>query len=72
MTKEASKQAAGTIISQSPAGGSEVLEGTSVNLVVAEDSGEKPKKDTPNAKKEKTDTNNNATVSRNEENGKTR
>lgn len=72
VTKEASKQAAGTIISQSPAGGSEVLEGTSVNLVVAEDSGEKPKKDTPNAKKEKTDTNNNATVSRNEENGKTR
>lgn len=78
VTKEASKQAAGTVISQSPAGDSSVPEGTSVNLVIAEDAGEKPKKDTANTKKEKPDTNTNtktdakATVSRNDETGKTR
>ena len=36
ITKEASRQAAGTIVSQSPSAGSEVEEGTNVNLVVAE------------------------------------
>ena len=34
--KKASKQAAGTVISQSPAGGAEALAGESIHLVVAE------------------------------------
>ncbi len=34
--KKASKQAAGTVISQSPGGGAEALEGESIHLVVAE------------------------------------
>jgi len=45
VTQEPSKQAAGTVISQSPAGGSSLAEGTSVNLVVAEASADKGKKD---------------------------
>ncbi len=48
VTKEASRQAAGTIVSQSPSAGSEVEEGTNVNLVVAEAFEE------PTAKKEET------------------
>lgn len=45
VTQEPSKQAAGTVISQSPAGGSSLAEGTPVNLVVAEASADKGKKD---------------------------
>lgn len=35
-SKQASRQAAGTVISQTPAGGSEVDEGTTITLVIAE------------------------------------
>ena len=36
MEKKASRQAAGTVISQSPSGGAEALSGESIHLVVAE------------------------------------
>lgn len=45
VSKEPSKQAEGTVVSQSPAGGSSIAEGTAVNLVVAEASVDKGKKD---------------------------
>ena len=42
VTKEASSQAAGTVVRQSPAAGSEVEEGTSVDLVLATEAEKKP------------------------------
>lgn len=44
VTKEASSQAAGTVVRQSPAAGSEVEEGTAVDLVLAAETEKKPSK----------------------------
>ena len=44
VTKEASSQAAGTVVRQSPAAGSEVEEGTAVDLVLAAETEKKSSK----------------------------
>ncbi|SFT47259.1 serine/threonine protein kinase [Selenomonas sp. GACV-9] len=70
VTKEASKQAAGTVISQSPSGGSSIAEGTSVNLVVAEASTAKSKQE--NNKTNSKQENDNPAVQRSTEGSKSR
>ena len=70
VTQEPSKQAAGTVISQSPAGGSSLAEGTPVNLVVAEASADKGKKD--NDKKTNKQENDTPAVQRSTEGTKSR
>lgn len=70
VSHQASKQAAGTVISQSPSGGSDVADGASISLVIAEE-GKDSAKDTKDNNKNN-DKNDNAVVPGKNESSKSR
>ncbi len=70
VSRQSSKQSAGTVISQTPAGGSDVADGATISLVVAEEGRDNSKDSKDNSKN--SDKGDNAAVPGKNESSKTR
>ena len=70
VSRQASKQSAGTVISQTPSGGSDVADGAAISLVIAEESRDSSKDNKDNSKN--SDKGENAAVPGKNESSKTR